>query len=263
MMKCIASFQLTTSMNYNRFNFPQLSSTRRYRMSHNNLFGGYAERTIYNPIAIALDATNGENEELDSRSSRRRRRKRDPIIDSIRKDENVPLSFVESLTTFLLRPISLRTGENTIIVLSLAYIGSLVLSVLVLPFTTWILLVLFNGVYVTLGNTIIEDDKKDHYVDNEDTNNGIIPLAAFTGALASAALLSPNGLVSDINASILSPVAIVTLFLAGLAVFVGVRDTADDEIRWRENDFREDRIREERYRMNLWDDEIDKTENDS
>lgn len=229
-------------------------------MSHNNLFGGYAERTIYNPIAIALGASNGDNKELDSRSSKRRRRKRDPIIDSIRKDENVPLSFVESLTTFLLRPISLGTGENTIIVLPLAYIGSLTLSVLVLPYTTWILLVLFNGVYVTLGNTIIEDDKKVYYVDNGDTNNGIIPLAAFTGALASAALLSPNGLVSDINASILSPVAIVTLFLAGLAVFVGVRNTADDEIRWRENDFREDRIREERYLMDLWDDEIDKTE---
>ena len=170
------------------------------------------------------------------------------------------MSFVESLTTFLLRPISLRTGENTNIVLSLAYIGSLVLSVLVLPFTTWILLVLFNGVYVTLGNTIIEDDKKGYYVNNEDTYNGIIPLAAFAGALASAALLSPDGLVSDNNASILSPIAIVTLFLAGLAVFVGVRNTANDEIRWRENDFREDRIREERYLMDLWDDEIDKTD---
>ena len=46
---------------------------------------------------------------------------------------------------------------------------------------------------------------------------------------------------------LLSPIAIATLsFGWARVVFMGVRDTADDEIRWQENDFREDRVREER-----------------
>ena len=82
---------------------------------------------MYNPIA--LGATNGDNEELNSLSTKKRR-KRDPIIDSIRKDENVPLALVESLTTFLLRPVSLGAVENTIIAIPLNYIASIILSVL-------------------------------------------------------------------------------------------------------------------------------------
>lgn len=257
MKKYIAAFQLTASVNH-------LAHRPRFSPRSHDVFSGCA----YNPrISVILSGNNRDDEELyNSQSSRRRSRKRDPIIDTIRKDDNVPLAFVESLTTFLLRPISLPSigaGENKIIV-PLAYVASISLSVFVLPFTTWVLLALFNGVYIALANTFIEDDKGYSNSDEDEDevkSNGNIPLAAFTGALASATLLSPDGLISTSSSfSLVTLAAIVALSLGGLAVFMGARNTVDDEIRWRENDFRESRLREERERMDLWDNEIDAAE---
>jgi hypothetical protein len=99
-----------------------------------------------------------------------------------------------------------------------------------------------------------------------DEYNGIIPLAAFTGAVASAALLSPQGFVSTNDSfSLVSPVAVISLVLGVLAILMGTRDTEDDELRLEEKDARKRIIREEKRQMNLWDDEIkrnsDRTQN--
>ena len=219
---------------------------------------------------------------------KKRARKRDPIMNSIKNDTNIVLTLLESATRFLFRRLSLpsiltllpgRLGQNKIEV-PLVYILSVTLSAVVVPSITWGLLVAFFGVYLALGMVFMEeyDDLDNDFDTSYNTNNqfdtdrggdeynGIIPLAAFTGAVASAALLSPQGFVSTNDSfSLVSPVAVISLVLGVLAILMGTRDTKDDELRLEEKDARKRIIREEKRQMNLWDDEIkrnsDRTQN--
>ena len=210
-----------------------------------------------------------ENFEKYNKPTKKRQRKRDPIMDSITKDKNVPLTLVESSTAFLFRRISLPSilpmipGDKRSTETPLIYILSVATSVTILPVTTWILLTGFFGLYLSLGTVFMDENEDiDNNFDNDeerDQYNEIVPLAAFTGAIASAGLLSPQGLISTAPFSLASPVAVIALALGGIAVLMGISDNRDDELRFGEKDKQERRVREEKRQMHMWDDEIKKS----
>jgi hypothetical protein len=243
-------------------------------------FNHVGVRSIHNAIChrriMVLFNTDQDDDQSDkfdgfqrnNKPSNKRRRKRDPIMGSINKDENVPLTLIESSAGFLFKRISLPSigmfpgGEDTIDV-PLVYILLVLGSAAIVPIVTWILLTAFFGLYLALCAVFMNEDDIDNNnqlgTEGEDSYNGIIPFAAFTGAIASAALISPEGLVSNTSFSLVSPVAIIALGLGGIAILIGVRNSREDEVRFEERDAREEMIREERRQMNLWDGEIQRS----
>lgn len=240
---------------------------------------------ITQPSSSSLSNSNGDDDgsfdtrRYDTNSSRQR--KRDPIIDSINTDKNIALTILESSASFIFRRISLPSalsllpGGQDKIEVPLVYILSVVISAAIISLTTWILLTAFFGIYLALGTVLMEEyDDLDNNFDQdndgkemdvniqEEKHNGLIPLIAFLGALASAALLSPQGLSSKASFSLASPLAVIVLLLGGLVVLMGIKDVREDELKLEEGDIRESRLREEKRRMDLWDDEIRKQGSD-
>jgi hypothetical protein len=254
-------------------------ASRKFPLRFNNAIDRCSRHhAIYNrriTTLLSTDQDDGHNDEPDgfqryNKPPNKRRRKRDPIMDSINKDTNVPLALIESSAGFLFKRISLPSiailqgGKDTIDI-PLVYILSVLGSVAIVPFVTWILLTAFFGIYLALGKVFINEDENDYNnqfeTEVEDNYNGIIPLAAFTGAIASAVLVSPEGLVSNTLFSLASPVAIIALGLGGIAIFTGVIDSRKDEVIFEEHDAREEIIREEMRQMDLWDKEIQRSYN--
>ncbi|KAL7452775.1 hypothetical protein ACHAWC_004501 [Mediolabrus comicus] len=140
-----------------------------------------------------------------------------------------------------------------------------------IPTITWVLLVLFFGSYLALLLPLLEeyDDIIVVSVENEkeDDEERMIgaPLISFAGAVASAALLSPEGLiVSNQNGDLLSLpylFAVVVVALVGYNVlFMGVDETARDMREWEGEEIDELSVRMEMSAMNEWDDKLNDTE---
>ncbi|KAL7489272.1 hypothetical protein ACHAW6_014849 [Cyclotella cf. meneghiniana] len=214
-------------------------------------------------------------------SKKRQKRRRDLFI--INKDTNVVMNLLELLVSFLFQRFSLPSILNILpgrlrsqekVEVPLVYILSILISAVISPLITWGLFTGFFGVYLALGTAFMEefddlgrdfDPKKngndDFDIEREEGEyNGVVPLAAFTGALASAALLSPQGFVSpNASLSLVTPVAIITVLLGGLAILMGIRNINEDVSRWEERDTRERMVQNEMRQMKFWDGEIEKS----
>ena len=135
------------------------------------------------------------------------------------------------------------------------------------------LLVLFFGSYLALLLPLLEeyDDIIVSSVENEkeeDDEERMLgaPLISFAGAVVSAALLSPEGLVLSNNQkgdliSLPYLVAVVVVALVGYNVlFMGVNETARDMREWEGEEMDELSVRMEMSAMNEWDDKLNDTE---
>jgi hypothetical protein len=140
-----------------------------------------------------------------------------------------------------------------------------------IPTITWVLLVLFFGSYLALLLPLLEeyDDIIVVSVENEkeDDEERMIgaPLISFAGAVASAALLSPEGLVLSNQKGDLFSLpylfAVVVVALGGYNVlFMGVDETARDMQQWEGDAIDEMSVRMEMSAMNEWDDKLNDTE---
>ena len=283
----MAAFQVTTSMqSINRV--VSAYSTKLVTPAHANGRKGYMgvfhakAGVIHTPKILA--SFNGDDEDRfqpESRNTKRpkRKRQRDPIRDSVRKDNNRALNVVETTISFLSKRIpiplmvSLAPGDRDNVEIPLVYILFIFLSVPIFPIMTWILQTGFFGIYLTLGAAFMGDNddlgnrfdkninqSKTFDSEEEDEYNGIIPLSAFTGAIASAALLSPQGLMTSYPFSFTSPVALIAVTLSGLTILTGIQDTRDEELRLQEKYNRELRTLEEKKQMELWDDELQRSD---
>lgn len=270
----IAAFQAPTSMQFTHHTIPSYSTKMgtpvygcRSRGRYVGVFGMRA-REVHTPIILA--SFNGDDEDRYYTKQPKRKRQRDPIRDSIRKDNNKALTLVESAISFLSKRISLPSivslvpGEKDNVEIPLVYIVFIVLSTAILPLTTWLLQSIFFGIYLTLGTaSMVEydniNDRSETFDSEEDEYNGIIPLAAFTGAIASAAFLSPQGLMLNAPISFTTPVAIIAVALSGLTILMGIQDTRDEELRLQEKYIREQRTLKEKKQMELWDDEMQRS----
>ena len=250
------------------------------------------QTTIYSPKSSVLRSANREdNDRLedqtkDSRegnspSNKRQNRRGDLFI--INQDTNIAITLLESITRFLFQRFSLpsiltilpgRFGIQEKVEAPLVYILSILISAVISPLVTWGLFTGFFGVYLALGTTFMKEyddlgrdfDQEKNENDEfdigseEEEYNGIVPLAAFTGALASAALLSPQGFLSpNASFSLVTPVAIISMLLGGLAILMGIRNFTEDVSRWEDRDTRERMVQKEIRQMKQWDDEIEKS----
>ena len=141
-----------------------------------------------------------------------------------------------------------------------------------IPTITWVLLVLFFGSYLALLLPLLEEFDDDIIVvsvenEKEDDEERMIgaPLISFAGAVASAALLSPEGLVLSNQKGDLFSLpylfAVVVVALVGYNVlFMGVDETARDMQQWEGDAIDEMSVRMEMSAMNEWDDKLNDTE---
>eukprot|EP00579_Thalassiosira_antarctica_P015437 CAMPEP_0201941892 /NCGR_PEP_ID=MMETSP0903-20130614/47943_1 /ASSEMBLY_ACC=CAM_ASM_000552 /TAXON_ID=420261 /ORGANISM="Thalassiosira antarctica, Strain CCMP982" /LENGTH=304 /DNA_ID=CAMNT_0048484085 /DNA_START=52 /DNA_END=966 /DNA_ORIENTATION=+ len=212
----------------------------------------------------------------DEPSSRTRRRKRrsDSDVNYTQQtidDGNIAAQLLESSISFLSQPVPIPFFANRS--LPLVYPLSTLLAVAILPPVTGGLLVLSFGVYLSLGTALAGDsvnsgsvigerkDNQNEYLDEHDEageDEGVLPLAAFTGAIASAALLSPQGLASGGESlSLTSPVGLFGLGLGLLTIVLGIKEMGDEEQLWEERERRDGVVRDERRRMDRWDEELE------
>jgi len=141
-------------------------------------------------------------------------------------------------------------------------------GVTILPPITSALLVGFFGTYLSLGKLLLGDDERDA-IDDDEENDGeeeeenwlILPLASFSSALASAALLSPQGLIAGVgNESYLpftSPVALLAVGVSLLTIIAEINKMGQEEKRMLEKEERIRVVKEERRRMDRWDEELE------
>ena len=142
-----------------------------------------------------------------------------------------------------------------------------------IPTITWALLVFFFGSYLVLllplleeyDNIIVSSVENEKEEEDEERMIGA-PLISFAGAVASAALLSPEGLVVSSNQkgdllSLPYIFAVVVVASVGYNVlFMGVNETARDMQEWEGEEIDELSARMEMSAMNEWDDKLNDTE---
>ena len=171
---------------------------------------------------------------------------------------------VESSLGFLLQQVPIPMAGN----LPLVYPLSISLAITIIPLVTWVLFVILFGVYLSLGVALLGTDSDndikrynqseypDAGDDEDESDRRILPLAAFAAAVASAALISPQGLVVTGSESLpmilSSTLALFAVGLGGATIFMGIKELSDEE---RERE--ESAARDEMKWMELWDDELE------
>ena len=226
-------------------------------------------RTTHSSSLYNKKIGNDDYGDISKRNNRRMRKKTmlpptefDDYYNEAMSDEgNATPKILESIYRFLVQPVPIPLLDN----LPLVYPLALLLSAAIIPPVTCGLLVLFFGVYLSLGNSVLGDANDGYYdntllSDDESENqdvNGVIPLASFTGALASSALISPQGLVlsseDQSSFTLTSTIGIVALGLAGITILVGIQGMDKDEQRWKEREVQESIMRNGKKRMDQFD----------
>ncbi|KAK1742300.1 hypothetical protein QTG54_006865 [Skeletonema marinoi] len=144
----------------------------------------------------------------------------------------------------------------------------------VLPPITSTMVAIFFGVYLALLLPILDEyddislDKNDEQDNDEKHTIVAAPSVAFLGAVASAALHSPQGLLvssEDENGLLLLGsvpylLAALVVSFGGYVLFNGVSETAKDTRRWDREEMDALPERRERSFMNQWDDELKEKE---
>uniref|UniRef100_A0A7S2PX52 Uncharacterized protein n=1 Tax=Skeletonema marinoi TaxID=267567 RepID=A0A7S2PX52_9STRA len=205
----------------------------------------------------------------------RKRRRRQAKNENTNNDDDDGNS--DTITSILFKPVPIpfsdigksNKRQTMPAIYSLALIG----TIAVLPPITSTMVAIFFGVYLVLLLPILDEyddislDKNDEQDNDEKHTIVAAPSVAFLGAVASAALLSPQGLVvssEDENGLLLSSVpyllAALVVSCGGYVLFNGVNETAKDTRRWDREEMDALPERRERSVMNQWDDELKEKE---
>lgn len=232
------------------------------------------ENAPYSQLTTFL--LSGGNDEVDGNTPKRPRQRRKSNEEYINaKGGNTGATLLKTSVAFLFQPVPIpsiipNTGVRNHGSVPLVYILSTGLLFWAMPHVTWGLYAFFFAAYLLLGMVLSDDEyggdctSDDLYNQNDDDDNnnenGVVSLASFAGALASAALVSPQGLTQqDTTFYVTFPVAIVALVLAGLAILGGTSDLAKKEELWEEDDARQRVVNNERREMDKWDEVIERT----
>ena len=200
------------------------------------------------------------------RKQRRKRRQAKEITTTTDDDDDDNNS--SAIYSFLFTPVdipfSIGGTTNKRQTVPSLYLVATVATSAFLPTITWVLLVLFFGSYLVLLLPLLEEYDDIFSVDENEEDGErltVAPLIAFTGAVASAALLSPQGLVLDDEKGgglVSIPYLFATLVVAfgGYVLFMGVNDMAKDTQEWEREEIDALAERRERSVMNDWDDKL-------
>ena len=261
----IASISLLSTAFHTQPNYQsRYKHRRKYTASH--ILQGRKEddnRWDYDEKQVNIDPPLQEG-------NRMRKNKKRSI--NIVNDDYTPPSSLESTTNFLLQPIPIFSYQLPLIYLLVNIIG-----VTTLPTITWILTTILFCLYFALGWTILGDsnnvdtsfflgekENENQYAylnEEEDTIDnvrmGILPFASYVGAIASGALLSPQGLVMDSESISLFPVASIIIMSIPLLALLGeTKEMSREELRLDMKQTRQLLVSEERKKMDLWDHDL-------
>ena len=183
------------------------------------------------------------------------------------KEESGLVQLLESSINVLTTPIPVF-GYN----LPIVYPAMIIFGLNFIPPTTWVLSTALFGIYLWLGMKIVIDPDNQSYLgengyniesekyDEEDVE--LFPLVAFSGAVASAALVSPQGLLMESTSwfsEVTSTISLVTISVAfGLALLSDVKGIGDAEEQLEVKERQDQVIRNELRRMDKWDDDLNK-----
>lgn len=262
---CHASISLHSTAFRTQPNYQsQYKHKRKYTASH--ILQGMKEddnRWDYDEKQINIDPPLQEGNRM------RKNKKR---LINIVNDDYIPPSALESTTNFLLQPIPIFSYQ-----LKLIYLLVNIIAITTLPTITGILTTILFCLYFALGWTILGDsnnvdtsfflgekENENQYAylnEEEDTIDnvrmGTLPFASFVGAIASGALLSPQGLVMDSGSISLFPVASIIIMSIPLLALIGeTKELSREELRLDMKQTRQLLVSEERKKMDLWDHDL-------
>eukprot|EP00984_Skeletonema_dohrnii_P033617 scaffold30701_cov80-Skeletonema_dohrnii-CCMP3373.AAC.1 len=205
--------------------------------------------------------------------SRKRRRRRPGDINTNNDDDD---GNSDTITSILFKPVPILFSDigmsNKRQTMPAIYPLALVATVAVLPPITSTMVAIFFGVYLALLLPILDEyddiSLDENELDNDEKHAVVAaPSVAFLGAVASAALLSPQGLLvssEDENGLLLSSVpyllAALVVSFGAYVLYNGVSETAKDTQRWDREEMDALPERRERSVMNQWDDELKEKE---
>lgn len=248
---------------YGATSAPQpLQLRNRHKFIRHNCVAGRTRRSS-STIIWSLHAQKDDN----NIPSRKRRRRAEDVGTS---DEDTDIS--DTVTSLLFKPFSIpfslssnKTPRQTIPTI---YPLALVASFAVLPPITSILVVVFFGIYLALLLPLLDEyddislDKNDEQQDSDGMLAAAPVATSFLGAVASAAILSPEDMrVLSLN-SVPYLLAVLMVGLGGYVLFTGVNDTAKDTREWEIEEMDSIPERKERYVMKQWDDELKEKEDE-
>mmetsp|Transcript_3129 Transcript_3129/g.4816 ORF Transcript_3129/g.4816 Transcript_3129/m.4816 type:complete len:290 (-) Transcript_3129:40-909(-) len=215
-----------------------------------------------------------DDDNVPSRKRRRRNRSRDTNLNN--DDDDI----TDTVTSILFKPVSIPfsniigTNKPRQRVLAI-YPLALICTLAVLPPITAAMVLFFSGVYLVLLLPLLDefddislDENNDEQDDDDGRNVSAASLAlAYLSAVASAALLSPQGLIASTEnegglslSSVPYLLASLLLGLGGFILFSGVNETAKDTRQWEREELDALPERKERFVMQEWDDELKEKE---
>jgi len=211
----------------------------------------------------------------DSNIPSRKRRRRQAKNENTNNDDDDGNS--DTITSILFKPVPIPFSDigtnNKRQTMPTIYPLALIATIVVLPPITSTMVAIFFGLYLALLLPILDEyddislDENDEQDNDEKHTIVAAPSVAFLGAVASAALLSPQGLLvssEDENGLLLSSVpyllAALVVSFGGYVLFNGVNETAKDTRRWDREEMDVLPERRERSVMSQWDDELKEKE---
>ena len=203
---------------------------------------------------------------------RRTRNNRDNVPNI--EDGNGVVQLLESSLNVLTAPVAIFSYQ-----LPIVYPLTIFVAINIVPLSTWVLSTVFFAIYLWLGTAVLSEPtgaengiggnnnqngmliESGGEADDKDVGIEILPLAAFAASGASAALLSPQGLVMKSESwfsDYISTFSLSAVLLAfGWALFTDVRTLGDKEELLEIKERQERVVRGERRRMDQWDEDLD------
>lgn len=210
----------------------------------------------------------------DDNTPPRKRRRRNRARDSDTNLNNDKDDSIDTITSILFQPVSIPfsniidTNKRRQTVPAI-YPLALIATIAVLPPITSAMVAILFGVYLALLLPLVEEyddislDETNEQDDDEINMSDTAPAAAYLGAVASATLLSPQGLIASsenegglLLSSVPYLLASLLVGVGGFVLFSGVNETATDSKKWEREEIDASPERKERSVMKQWDDEL-------
>lgn len=257
---------------YSALQTPQFSTKNHQPIrcgdATSSFFHKYKQYRSTTASSWSLQTQQDDNNNNTSPRKRRRRQARDTNTDD---DDDISDIITSILFKHVSVPFSTIGTYNRRQTVPTIYPLGLIAAFAFLPPITSTMIVLFFGLYLALLLPILAeyDDviSLDEQNDDDDERKIVAPSVSFMGAVASAALLSPQGLIVPNEKGLLSSAvpsyylfAVLVVALGGYVLLQGVNETAKDTRQWEGEEMDALSEKEERSVMNQWDDELKEKE---
>eukprot|EP00986_Skeletonema_menzelii_P012901 scaffold7298_cov150-Skeletonema_menzelii.AAC.1 len=252
----------------------QPSKSHNYFIRHNcvassssSSFFHRCKHTVRRTRSSSIWSLQAQQDDSNIPSRKRRRRARDVVTNN--NDDDI----TDNVTSLLFKPVAIPfsiSSNKSRKLMPAIFPLVLIATFAALPPITSTLVIIFFGAYLALLLPLLDEYDDISLEENDEQDSDMLvaaPAAAYLGAVASAALLSPQGLLvspEDVRVLSLNSVpyllAVLTVGFGGYVLFTGVNETAKDTREWEIEEMDSIPERKERYVMKQWDDELKEKE---